>query len=146
MSTRAQQYAAQVLRREQLSPHLVRLTLGGLDGFASTVDHLALGRNLEAFAFAGYLCELADRLVAGSEPDPRGFWLLDEAIASCTVTGASPHPLVLRRFELGLLDALGDLPALERCSVCGGPAARSETCCGPTLRTSPSRNCGRRRR
>lgn len=38
MSTRAQQYAAQVLRREQLSPHLVRLTLGGdgLAGFAST--------------------------------------------------------------------------------------------------------------
>ncbi|HYG93008.1 MAG TPA: siderophore-interacting protein [Nocardioides sp.] len=38
MSTRAQQYAADVLRREQLSPHLVRLTLGGpgLVGFAST--------------------------------------------------------------------------------------------------------------
>ena len=29
MSTRARQYDAQVLRREQLSPHLVRLTLGG---------------------------------------------------------------------------------------------------------------------
>ncbi|MEP9385089.1 siderophore-interacting protein [Nocardioides sp. KR10-350] len=38
MSTRAQQYAAVVLRREQLSPHLVRLVLGGegLAGFAST--------------------------------------------------------------------------------------------------------------
>ena len=38
MSTRAQQYAADVLRREQLSPHLVRLTLGGdgLAGFTST--------------------------------------------------------------------------------------------------------------
>ena len=36
MSTRARQYDAQVLRREQLSPHLVRLTLGGLDGFEST--------------------------------------------------------------------------------------------------------------
>lgn len=38
MSTRAQQYAAEVLRREQLSDHLVRLTLGGpgLTGFAST--------------------------------------------------------------------------------------------------------------
>ena len=28
MSTRAEQYAAQVLRRERLSPHLIRLTLG----------------------------------------------------------------------------------------------------------------------
>jgi NADPH-dependent ferric siderophore reductase len=38
VSTRAQQYDAQVLRREQLSPHLVRLVLGGpgLAGFEST--------------------------------------------------------------------------------------------------------------
>ncbi|WP_183092711.1 siderophore-interacting protein [Nocardioides stalactiti] len=38
MSTRAEQYVAEVLRREQLSPHLVRLTLGGpgLAGFTST--------------------------------------------------------------------------------------------------------------
>ena len=38
MSTRARQYAATVLRRERLSDHLVRLTLGGpgLAGFAST--------------------------------------------------------------------------------------------------------------
>ncbi|MGY2702853.1 siderophore-interacting protein [Nocardioides sp. HB32] len=38
MSTRAQQYAAEVLRREQLSPHLVRLVLGGagLASFEST--------------------------------------------------------------------------------------------------------------
>lgn len=38
MSTRAQQYDAQVLRREQISAHLVRLTLGGpgLAGFEST--------------------------------------------------------------------------------------------------------------
>lgn len=38
MSTRAQQYDAQVLRRERLSPHLLRLVLGGpgLAEFAST--------------------------------------------------------------------------------------------------------------
>jgi NADPH-dependent ferric siderophore reductase len=38
VSTRAQQYDAQVLRRAQLSPHLVRLVLGGpgLADFAST--------------------------------------------------------------------------------------------------------------
>jgi NADPH-dependent ferric siderophore reductase len=38
VSTRARQYDAQVLRREQLSPHLVRLTLGGpgLASFTST--------------------------------------------------------------------------------------------------------------
>jgi NADPH-dependent ferric siderophore reductase len=38
VSTRARQYDAQVLRREQVSPHLVRLVLGGpgLAGFEST--------------------------------------------------------------------------------------------------------------
>lgn len=36
MTARAQQYAAVVAGREQLSPHLVRLTLDGLDGFVST--------------------------------------------------------------------------------------------------------------
>ncbi|MEZ0578983.1 siderophore-interacting protein [Nocardioides sp. MH1] len=38
MSTRAEQYVADVLAREQVSPHLVRLTLGGagLTGFLST--------------------------------------------------------------------------------------------------------------
>jgi NADPH-dependent ferric siderophore reductase len=36
MSTRAQQYAAHVVRREQLSDHFVRIVLAGLDGFAST--------------------------------------------------------------------------------------------------------------
>src|SRR4051794_7785108 len=38
MSRRAEEYAAQVLRREELSDHFVRLTLGGagLDAFTST--------------------------------------------------------------------------------------------------------------
>jgi NADPH-dependent ferric siderophore reductase len=38
VSTRARQHGAEVLRREQLTPHLVRLTLGGagLQGFGST--------------------------------------------------------------------------------------------------------------
>jgi NADPH-dependent ferric siderophore reductase len=38
VSTRAQEYVADVLRREELTPHLVRLVLGGegLAGFAST--------------------------------------------------------------------------------------------------------------
>ncbi|MGZ5400460.1 MAG: siderophore-interacting protein [Nocardioides sp.] len=36
MTTRARAYDATVTARDQLSPHLVRLTLGGLDDFAST--------------------------------------------------------------------------------------------------------------
>src|SRR3954467_13675876 len=36
VSTRASQYTARVETREELSPHLVRLTLAVEDGFAST--------------------------------------------------------------------------------------------------------------
>ena len=36
MSRRAEQYAATVVAREQLSAHLVRLRLGEIDGFVST--------------------------------------------------------------------------------------------------------------
>lgn len=36
VTTRAQSYDATVTTREQLSPHLVRLTLGGVEGFQST--------------------------------------------------------------------------------------------------------------
>lgn len=36
MSTRAAQFSARVARREPLTDHLVRLVLGGLDGFEST--------------------------------------------------------------------------------------------------------------
>jgi NADPH-dependent ferric siderophore reductase len=36
VSTRASQFSATVLRREQVSEHLVRLVLGGLDDFTST--------------------------------------------------------------------------------------------------------------
>ena len=36
MSTRAAQFQATVRRREPLADHLVRLVLGGLDGFESS--------------------------------------------------------------------------------------------------------------
>jgi DNA repair protein RecO (recombination protein O) len=100
-----------------------RGSLPSLDGFAATADHLALGRDLEAFAYVAYLCELADQLVSGSVADPRAFAVLDEAIAAI-LRHSPPHPLLLRRCELGLIDALGWMPALDRCGVCGGPPQR----------------------
>lgn len=102
---------------------LRRGSLPPLDGFAATADHLALGRDLEAFAYVGYLCELGDQLVSGSTPDPRAFAVLDEAIGAI-VRQSPPHPLLLRRCELGLIDALGWLPAIDRCGVCGGAPDR----------------------
>jgi DNA repair protein RecO (recombination protein O) len=90
-----------------------------LRSFTPTVDHGVLGRSLELFAYVAYLCELCDQLIDGSSEDPTAFAHLCEAIESATTAA---EPMLLRRFELGLLDALGHLPALERCSVCGSPA------------------------
>jgi DNA repair protein RecO (recombination protein O) len=96
-----------------------RGSLSVLTSFTPTVDHGVLGRSLELFAYVAYLCELCDQLIDGSTADPATFAHLCEAIESATTLA---EPMLLRRFELGLLDALGHLPALENCSVCGSPA------------------------
>lgn len=104
---------------------LRRGSLPPLESFAATADHLALGRDLDAFAYVSYLCELSDQLVSGSVADLRSYAVLDEAIAAI-VRQPQPHPLLLRRCELGLIDALGWLPALDRCGVCGASPDRTE--------------------
>ncbi|MCA9684374.1 MAG: DNA repair protein RecO, partial [Myxococcales bacterium] len=70
-----------------------------LEQFSSSFDHSGLGRNLESFAYVNYLCELGDRLITGSAPDPTAFALLCEAIEAAL---AQPEAGLLRRFELGL--------------------------------------------
>lgn len=100
-----------------------RGSLSVLASFTPTVDHSVLGRSLELFAYVAYLCELSDQLIDGSTSDPAAFAHLCEAIESATELA---EPMLLRRFELGLLDALGLLPALEQCSVCGSPAHVTE--------------------
>lgn len=87
-------------------------------GFSPTVDHGVLGRSLELFAYVAYLCELGEQLIGAAIPDPTVFARLCDAIAAAI---EATTPEVLRRFELGLLDDLGLLPGLERCSVCGSP-------------------------
>jgi DNA repair protein RecO (recombination protein O) len=96
-----------------------RGSLVPLAGFSPTVDHGQLGRSLELFAYVAYLCELTDQLVGEAIPDPTSFARLCEAIAAAM---EATRPELLRRYELGLLEELGFLPALDRCSVCGLPA------------------------
>lgn len=96
-----------------------RSSLVPLARFSPNVDHSGMGRDLEAFAYVHYVCELADQLVGGATPDPGSFGIVCEAIAAAIERA---EPSVLRRFELALLENLGLLPALERCSVCGSEA------------------------
>jgi DNA repair protein RecO (recombination protein O) len=79
-----------------------RGALARLDAFDLVGESAALGRDLEAFAYAGYLCAL-DRCVR-----------------------AAPEPSILRAYELALLDALGLLPTFGRCCVCGDVRASAE--------------------
>jgi len=94
-----------------------------------THDAHALGRDLEAFAYAAYGCELTAELVDGPLPDPRVFGALAEYLAevSGSDTEAAPGlgrtPWAMRRFELRMLDALGFLAAFDRCAVCGDALA-----------------------
>jgi len=88
-----------------------------LDEFRSLLDVSALGRDLERFAYVAYLCELTDALLHEPEADPHAFAALVEALAA--TLDAPPHPGVLRRYELRLLDGLGWLPSLDRCCLCG---------------------------
>jgi DNA repair protein RecO (recombination protein O) len=88
-----------------------------LERLVPTVDHTAIGRDLTRLAYVAYLCEITDELILEQERDDRSFARLWEALER-TVT-AAPHPGVLRQFELGILETLGLLPALDRCCACG---------------------------
>jgi DNA repair protein RecO (recombination protein O) len=98
-----------------------------LEGFEATHDAQALGRDLEAFAYAAYGCELALELVEGAMPDPRAFAALAEYLADVlgedqgSEHGLGRTPWAMRRFELRLLEALGFIGAFDRCAVCGTP-------------------------
>ena len=67
-----------------------------------------------------YLCELTDELVLAKHADPPVFAALCTALTA--VIDGPPRPGELRRYELALLYALGLLPALACCCVCGEPA------------------------
>ncbi len=90
-----------------------------LEAFQATSDHTPVGQDLDRFAYVAYLCELTDVLVMGRQADPWVFACLCQALAG--VIDQPPQPGQLRRYELALLQALGLLPALRDCCVCGQP-------------------------
>ena len=99
--------------------------LSRLEGFVSVRDLGGLGRDLGRFAQVAYLCELTDGLLHEAVADPALFSALCESLGRTLDAGADAG--LLRRYELWLLRALGLLPALEHCAVCGEALAAGPT-------------------
>ncbi|MDX1608659.1 MAG: DNA repair protein RecO [Halofilum sp. (in: g-proteobacteria)] len=70
---------------------------------------------------AGFYCsELVLRLLGRDDPNPEAFAAYDAAVTGLADAGAASEPL-LRRFELGLLVALGYAPPLTVDTASGDP-------------------------
>jgi DNA repair protein RecO (recombination protein O) len=87
-------------------------------GSATTARRYAIADVVE-LAHASYGAELVRELTAVEQPEPEVFELLVELYAAIAEVG--PRAVVLRRFELALLGALGLAPALGACAACGQP-------------------------
>ena len=84
---------------------------------AETVDaHLPLTEDLELVGYGSYVLELLDSFTH-DEDENRSLYRLLTATLSRLVNGAEPQ-LVLRYYELRLLDALGYRPELFQCVSC----------------------------
>jgi DNA repair protein RecO (recombination protein O) len=91
------------------------------------------GKNLLSLYAGYYVAELIDDLTEANDPHPRLFDLADETLAA--LAAGEPVPRRTIRFELGMLQLLGHLPALENCAECGNPVE-----VGPACRAGPREN------
>lgn len=108
----------------ELHPPRATSGLWRLDGFVPRLDHTAMGRDLDRFAFIAYLCELTDVLVEDLHPEPGLHAALESAIE--VTLGAAPDAMALRAYEIALLHHLGLLPAFDACCVCGAAVSGDE--------------------
>jgi len=94
-----------------------------LESFDATAAHVALGADVARLAHAAYAAELVTKLCAPRQVEGAVYDWLADFLARLEAEGASAERL--RVFELGLLGALGLGPVLDRCLVCGDPAAKA---------------------
>ena len=78
-----------------------------------------LGFDLRAFGFCGYVAELVERFVPEGAPQPELWDVVSATLAG--IAGRGPRAVILRAFELQLLNTLGVLPDLS--GVDGDPGA-----------------------
>jgi len=82
--------------------------------------HLGLRDDLRSTAAAWYVVELADRFCEGAADSHAAFVLLAQALSALDADpGEVSREVVLRWYELALLEAMGFRPELTRCLGCG---------------------------
>ena len=77
-----------------------------------------LTADLETIGYASYIVELVDRFAYEEEENPQIFTLLKSTLTRLNA-GDHPAQLVVRYFEIRLLDVLGFRPELQTCVVTG---------------------------
>lgn len=88
-----------------------------------------LRTDLEAFALAGYGCELIEELLGEAQGHPGAFSLLEAYLAHLAAGGTAPEARLL--FELRLLLEAGYIPHLLHCSECAVTLALPEAAFDP---------------
>lgn len=103
---------------------LIRKSSGSLDILTEAKlqkRYTARSGSLESLYAGYYLAELLDSLTELDDPHPD---LYDEALRSLErFAGTGPLELAVLRWELVLLEEIGQLPMLEGCAECGRPVA-----------------------
>ncbi len=86
-----------------------------------TDQFLALRGSLSRIAQGLYAAELVNCFMADNMAHPAVYHLLRATLAHLGTS--NPNPLVLRRFEMRLLEETGYRPQLQRCLACGDDIA-----------------------
>ena len=96
--------------------------LGTLMEFSESASHTAIRRDAARLNTALYMLEMADAMLAPSDPHPEVFDLLHNALDRLGAADA-PVTAVLAYFQWRLLRRVGLLGDMRKCVSCGATAA-----------------------
>lgn len=104
--------------------------LARLDEIGVIEDYAAIQEAFDAIAVGSHATELLDRFLVESDPAPEIFDLTHDFFERLARTEAERplvYDIVLRHFELRLLEGVGAAPSFDRCLRCGTRPGEMET-------------------
>ena len=84
-------------------------------------SYYAIGEDLDKYLAASYVLELTERLLTEELPQPALFRLLREFFEALEHR-SKKHETLVMAYIVKALDALGTMPALQKCACCGKSA------------------------